>query len=254
MQIPAMITALAAIGALVLTQDSLSATREQLTLTRQGQVSDRFARAVEQLGNTNSVDVRVGAVYSLEKVAKDSTSDRLVVMEVLSNYVRTRSPSIKRDDGSYRCPTESYVPADIEAAVVVIGRRDRSRDETWVDLEGSCLRIRGANQADFRQTILYYCDFSGASLKQAIFNGTTLHQSSFDGAVLYGTSFRAVTGDHASFVGADMVDTVFDGGNFSFANFASAVMHGVTFRGADIRGANLEGTTQENVDLSSAVR
>ena len=51
-QVPLMLTALTAVGALVFTALSLQATRE-------GQLTDRFSKAVEQLGNKNSLEVRL---------------------------------------------------------------------------------------------------------------------------------------------------------------------------------------------------
>ena len=61
--------------------------QEQLTLARQGQVAERFTRAVGQLGNA-TVGVRLGGIYALEQIAKQSAEDRLQVFEVLCAYVR----------------------------------------------------------------------------------------------------------------------------------------------------------------------
>src|SRR5262245_10602573 len=61
LQLPATITAIAALGALVYTARSVEASREQLDLLRQGQVSERFSKSIEELGST-SVDMRVGAL------------------------------------------------------------------------------------------------------------------------------------------------------------------------------------------------
>ncbi|UQT61278.1 hypothetical protein M4V62_42875 [Streptomyces durmitorensis] len=57
-------------------------TWRQLQVTRYGQLSERFTAAVEQLGNP-SVEVRIGAVFALERVAVDSRDDRGTVAEVL---------------------------------------------------------------------------------------------------------------------------------------------------------------------------
>jgi hypothetical protein len=61
--------------------------QEQLTLTRQGQVAERFTRAVDQLGS-DKLDVRLGGIYGLEQIANQSPGDRLQVFEVLTAYVR----------------------------------------------------------------------------------------------------------------------------------------------------------------------
>ena len=50
------------------------ATWRQVHISREGQITERFTRAVDQLGNQN-VDVRVGGIYALERIAKDSPPD-----------------------------------------------------------------------------------------------------------------------------------------------------------------------------------
>jgi hypothetical protein len=44
----------------------------QLTLTRQGQVAERFTRAVDQLGSAR-LEQRLGGIYGLERIARDSS-------------------------------------------------------------------------------------------------------------------------------------------------------------------------------------
>lgn len=67
----------------------------QHPVTRQGQVADRFTRAVDQLGS-GKLEVRLGGIYGLERIARESPDSRLVVTEVLSAYVRQRAPGTPR--------------------------------------------------------------------------------------------------------------------------------------------------------------
>ena len=57
------------------TQLSRAASREELQLTREGQLTDRFTRAVDQLGSKD-VAVRVGGIYALGRIADESITDR----------------------------------------------------------------------------------------------------------------------------------------------------------------------------------
>jgi hypothetical protein len=50
-------------------------------LTEQGQVTDRYTKAIEQL-ESEKLDVRIGGIYALERVARDSARDHPTVMEV----------------------------------------------------------------------------------------------------------------------------------------------------------------------------
>ena len=73
---------LAAVAALVFTALNFSLLRrnsEQADqwqrrtheLTEQGQVTDRYTKAIEQLGS-DKLDVRIGGIYALERIARDS--------------------------------------------------------------------------------------------------------------------------------------------------------------------------------------
>src|ERR1700737_4264790 len=56
--------------------------RRTYELTEQGQVTDRYTQAIAQLGG-RKVDVRIGGIYALERVARDSERDHPTVMEGL---------------------------------------------------------------------------------------------------------------------------------------------------------------------------
>jgi hypothetical protein len=64
---------LAAIGAYY-THRTFELNRQRHELNRQGQITERFTRAVDQLGN-DSLDVRVGGIYALERLARESRAD-----------------------------------------------------------------------------------------------------------------------------------------------------------------------------------
>jgi hypothetical protein len=46
-------------------------TRRAIELTEQGQVADRYSKAIEQLGSDKGLDVRIGGIYALERIARD---------------------------------------------------------------------------------------------------------------------------------------------------------------------------------------
>jgi hypothetical protein len=101
--------------------------------TRQ-QTSDRFVKAIEQLGNDKS-DIRLGGIFGLERLARDSPSDHPAVFDVLTAFVRGEVPA-----GTGKCtdPTlhlelgyqsrNTSPSADVQAVVDAIARRDRQND------------------------------------------------------------------------------------------------------------------------------
>ena len=74
---------LAALGSLMITSRTYR-------LTEQGHITDRYTKAIEQLGSAK-LDVRLGGVYALERIAVDSKRDHPTVVEVLSAFVREHS-------------------------------------------------------------------------------------------------------------------------------------------------------------------
>jgi hypothetical protein len=112
-----------AAGALVFTARNFTLSRRSLELTEQGQVTDRYTKAVEQLGS-DKLDVRIGGVHALERVARASARDHPTVMEVLTAFIREHSheqwpPS---DHPASRGQEPSTRP-DVQAALTVVGPR-----------------------------------------------------------------------------------------------------------------------------------
>jgi type IX secretion system substrate protein len=80
----------------------------------------RSTRAIDQRDSEKSLEVRLGGIYALERIARDSSKDYGPVMEVLTGYVRTHAPW---DDQK---PAPEGMPAltvDTQAALTILGRR-----------------------------------------------------------------------------------------------------------------------------------
>jgi hypothetical protein len=105
-------------------------TSQTLHVSQEGQLTDRFTKAIDQLGKEN-LAVRLGGIYALERIARDSESDHWAVMEVLTAFVREQTQGRLNTSQSWfalRWPKDQDVskpPADIQAILTVIGRRTR---------------------------------------------------------------------------------------------------------------------------------
>jgi hypothetical protein len=128
---------------------ALAYTARTYSLSREGQVTDRYTKAIEQLGS-DKFDVRIGGIYALERIARDSERDHPTVMEVLSAFIREHSreqwPPLPADDQSHTSPWDRKTRPDTQAAVTVIGRQNRSNDRLPVNLADADLG--GADLAD----------------------------------------------------------------------------------------------------------
>jgi uncharacterized membrane protein (DUF485 family) len=56
-------------------------------MTEQGHITDRYSKAIEQLGD-DQLTIRLGGIYALERIARDSERDHPTVVEVLSAFVQ----------------------------------------------------------------------------------------------------------------------------------------------------------------------
>lgn len=199
--------------------------RESGNLQREGQITDRFTKAIEQLGALEpgggldkagrpkiNLEVRLGGIYSLERISHDSPKDQWTIMEVLASYVREhagqaqrRPPSVPREFASP--PTYDLHPdPDIQAILTVIGRRDIRNDAVGVPAsvaEGRRLDLHGAH---LERAILVY-----AHLEGAILAGAHLEWAGLEGAYLEGAHLQLAYLEGAHLHGAHLEEAHLDG-------------------------------------------
>jgi len=78
------ITGIATVPAVILTwhwRDKHK--RRDIEIAQNGQMTERFTKAVDQLGS-NQVAIRLGGIYALERIARDSRQDHWTIMETLA--------------------------------------------------------------------------------------------------------------------------------------------------------------------------
>ncbi|MET9357873.1 pentapeptide repeat-containing protein [Streptomyces sp. NPDC006617] len=180
--------------------------REQADLTREGQVTDRYVAAIKLLASQELTE-RVGGIYSLERIMRDSEKDARTVAEVLSTYVRKPANQKKEKKQPHaRCRVHPQLKPDLQAALTVLARRPVFREElplelNDVDVPHADLRfarldnavLRGARMphvllagADLKDADLSGADLSGSNLTSAIMNGANLTGANLSGAILFG--------------------------------------------------------------------
>jgi hypothetical protein len=168
--------------------DNQKNTQEQLKHTRRGQITERFTQAIEQLGS-ESLQIRLGGIYSLERTAREDRTYHWPIMEVFSTYVRTRAPRNTEKDIEH-----AALKPDIQAIMTVIGRRSVHHKEVEygsIDLHASDLKLAilheaNLSRANLSEANLERADLSLANLRQANLEGTNLEGANLEGADLAG--------------------------------------------------------------------
>jgi uncharacterized protein YjbI with pentapeptide repeats len=231
--------------------DARRSQEQQFSLAMSAQITDRFTRAVDQLNTTgdSSITKRLGGVYALERIARDSPADRRPVMEVLTAYVRQRlARSTSRDSHLLEAERGLVIggvvvnrplAADVQAVLTVIGRR--GNDLTGypaVDLHGTDLR-----GAEFPKGT----DLSGANLEGTILKMVNLEGVRLEGADLYGADLP-----YAVLPGADLKGAYLCGADFFAANMQGAHLEDANLTDARL-AARLDGAHLRRAQLTSAV-
>lgn len=185
-------------------------TWRNLIATEEKQITERFTRAVEQLGNQQSPAIRIGAIYSLERIAGDSVKDHWVVMEILAAFVR-ESAALSKHENSIEGVSE-----EVQAALTVIKRRDVSKDPQNAFLDLSRTYLKRANLRGERIKNLVFWKYSSkfSDLSNINFTKSNLSETDFSCAKLVG----------ANFTSANLSSTDFSNTSIENATFSSAIL------------------------------
>jgi uncharacterized protein YjbI with pentapeptide repeats len=282
---------LAASVALVYTGLRHRLDRRAHDLAEQGQVTGRFTAAIEQLGSA-TLAVRLGGIYALERIMRDSAPDQPTIVEVLAAQVpRTESAGAvfaaasPGEQGTVPAsgPAEQRrPPPDAVAVMTVLARRPARYTHYFIDLRRADLeglelpgharlgraRLAGANLrsaqltfADLNEADLRGADLSGANLFNAELRGVGLGGADLTSADLTGAkvhgNLRGANLTGANLTGASLVSVKIGDHPQSGANLADANLTGADLRGADLAkvdltGANLSGATLDGTNLRGA--
>jgi Pentapeptide repeats (8 copies) len=232
-------------------------TWQELKTSKEGQITERFTRAIDQLGKTDdreakdpknksgaddavtgqakSLAVRLGGIYALERIARDSAQDHPAIMEILTAYVRQNAGW--RVEMEQSQSTASDLHADIQAILTVIGRRSltfENGETQRLDLSATNLNWAVLNQANLNGMVMNLVHLENAQLKGAKLRDAKLLDARFSEAFLEG----------ADFYKADLRG----------AKLYKALMQGTILTGADLRGADLREAidlTQQQIDTAT---
>jgi hypothetical protein len=151
-------------------------------------ITDRFSKAVEQLGN-DKLEIRLGGIYALERISKDSRKDEWTVMEVLTAFVREHSKVSRKTTGEQIPPP----PTDIQAVLTVIGRRRlsyRNGEDNHLDLIKTNLGKAYLFKANLQGAYLINANLEEAKLWGANLQGAYLINANLQGAYLINVNLK----------------------------------------------------------------
>jgi Pentapeptide repeats (8 copies) len=244
-----------------------------LQVNREGQITERFTRAIDQLGATDDAgdqlfEIRIGGIYALERIARESREDYWPIMEILTAYVRQHTPwrseeaqqveenaavekKSEEESREESGATEVSDPhPDIQAIITVLRWRTgsfRFGEPESLDLHETNLsgvNLRGAN--------LSGANLSGANLSEANLRGAELSRADLSRAVLALADLSELELQPAGFMLASLVEANLSEADLQHTNLSKAHLQRADLSKVHLRATVLEGAWLKGADFSEA--
>ncbi|GLY38575.1 hypothetical protein Amsp01_045990 [Amycolatopsis sp. NBRC 101858] len=189
----------------------------------------------------DNMQLRLGGIRTLERVATDSPRDQSAIVAQLSSFIRGR---LSKNDGSSQLRERGSCPPpfrwespsdDVLEALKVLGRRNRAQDRgAVVDLKG--VRLTGADLSGLK--------LDGVDLTNADLEGVSLVKADLSGAKLWRTELACSYLQSANLERADVYSVDFENARLDGVNF-----NGTNLSMSDFTNAEL-GSAQHNQETS----
>jgi uncharacterized protein YjbI with pentapeptide repeats len=244
----------------------------QTDADRQRRITESFSKAIEQLGS-EKLEVRLGGIYTLERISKESADDYLAVLENLTAFVRERTrseaerlakPLAQRiaecaylrweNAGKPEGRTEEFwqeaidqeklreLPADISAVLTVIKRRSENgerqsfetKEERGLDFRRAVLQGADLPRVHLKRAILIEAHLEGSFLIRSHLEDAQLNKAHLERAVLIEAHL-----EQAQLVGAHLQEGRLGGAHLERANLTEAHLERADLSGAHLQDAYL---------------
>ena len=216
----------------------------------EGLITDRINAAVASLGaektkkdfetgkeyTVPNIEVRIGAILALERMAKKNADVHFQIMEILTAYIRENAPVA---EGTH----ERKPRQDIQLAFTVIGRRPPKR----IALE----RLQKF-RLDLNNCDLTHSDGSGLNFAKADFIGTRFVRSQLKNANMENANLWGANMQYADLRRANMQKADLGRASMQQADLRSAILQNAVLRSANMQYANLWDANMQHAVLSAA--
>ncbi|AFZ61440.1 pentapeptide repeat-containing protein [Anabaena cylindrica FACHB-243] len=248
-------------------EESAKAALENAQIAEDKQITERFSKAIEQLAS-EKIEVRLGGIYTLERIAKDSEKDHRTVMEVLTAFIRENAPEKIQNKAQKNNPLIdewlnikkvkelNKLPKlclDIQECLTVIARHKHTNlEDKRLNLSNINISQANLNRAKLTEAILSEAILSEAILSEAILIGADLTN-----ATLYKTNLTQAKLIEANLYKADLTRAYLEKADLTRAyleetNLTNATLTNATLFETDLNGANLSNTNLYKAQLIEA--
>jgi uncharacterized protein YjbI with pentapeptide repeats len=245
-------------------------TARTFALNRRGQLTERFTRAIDQLGN-DKLEIRLGGIYALERIALESSDEHGPIAEVITAYVRENSPSQPsgRSNPVGGAPVLEDRIADVVEGLAegwpvgqAVPEVDRSREaqseqnddtprEASVDIKAILTVLSRRDLRHERERPLRL-DLSETNLRRVKAREIPLRLANLYTAQLQEADLAEAQLVEANLKEAELQKTNLFGAHLQRADLAHAQLEEANLRGAQLQEADLTGAQLQRANLAGA--
>jgi len=223
--------------------DQVRIANKSSKITEDGKITDRFSKAIELLGS-DKIEIRLGGIYALDRIAKESKKDHLPIIKIFASYIREKSKIDEKD----------IIP---KRKVFFVGESKNGYDNKLVEEDiytiSSVLRPKSnVTGIDLSNSYLRGVDFSGTNLIGVNLNKANLKGANLVGAYLTNSNLKKVNLEGADLEGADLEGSDLEGANLKEANLEETFFERAVLKNTDLTEANLIEAKLIKVDLRKA--
>ena len=246
------------------------AAREQAKATANteaGQRQERLKNAIEHLGHSSN-SVRMGGVYELFHLAKDTEYLRQTVMDILCAHIRQTTRG-----KDYQAEHKIKPSEEIQGLLTLLFMEGHDIFEDCpTNLQGSYLngatlsqaRLKKANlieaqlqeanlmEAQLQEAILSKAQLQGTNLLEAQLQRANLMAVQLQGADLRYAQLQGTSFFRARLQGADLSKAQLQGAHLVYAQLQKADLRQAQLQGADLAAARLQGADLSKAQLQGA--
>jgi hypothetical protein len=203
---------------------------------------DRLDRAVGNLAS-DKLEIRLGGIYSLERIAQESPAEAWVTIELLAAFIRAKSYSqreqIRNQQRDRKPMSFPRIGTDLQAALSIIGRRNPTTDpeDRAIELRETNLRAADLVGAQLARADLWRANLSDAQLWQAKLTGAFLGKANLNNASLWQADLGGSYLWQANLQDSNLEEANLQGANISHASLSGANLRRTNLKGADLRAA-----------------
>jgi len=224
-------------------------TWKNVAVLEEKQITDRFNQAISHLGSEH-LQIRLGGIYALERIARDSDKDYFQILEILTAYIRDRSKL------NQSLSVIEPVHIDIQAILNIlqkISNDSLNHKRTYCfDMSGTNLKQANISNAFLKKSNLSKASLDEANIQVSNLEGANLYKSSLVKADLFKANLKEVYLKQANCCKANFISANLDSAGLSEVNFENAKLAEASLKDSDLINSNLKNADLSRANLQSA--